>query len=152
MNKIIDEYMEGYNKSLHKLEKIPGIGKTTVQIILAEIGQDMSIFRTENHVSSWAGVCPECNKSAEKIRSGKTRKGNKILKSTLAQCAKATSKIKNSFFYAQYQRICIRRGKNRATLAAAHSMLISIYHMIKDDVEFNELGADFYNQFNTDKK
>ena len=82
----------------------------------------------------------------------KTRKGNKILKSTLAQCAKAASKNKNSFFYAQYQRICIRRGKNRATLAVAHSMLISIYHMIKDNVEFNELGADFYNQFNTEKK
>lgn len=152
MNKVIDEYMEEYKKNIDKLEKIPGIGKTTAQIILAEIGQDMSRFPTENHISSWSGVCPGNNESAGKRRSGKTRKGNKILKSTLAQCAKAASKNKNSFFYAQYQRICIRRGKNRATLAVAHSMLISIYHMIKDDVEFNELGADFYNQFNTEKK
>ena len=152
MNKIIEDYMNDYEKNIKKLEKMPGIGKTTAQIILAEIGQDMSRFPTENHISSWAGVCLGNNESAGKRRSGKTRKGNKILKSTLAQCAKAASKNKSSFFYAQYQRICIRRGKNRATLAVAHSILISIYHMIKDEVEFNELGAEFYNQFNTEKK
>ena len=152
MNKIIEKYMEGYENNINKLIKIPGIGKTSAQIILAEIGQDMSRFPTESHISSWTGVCPGNNESAGKKRSGKTRKGNKILKSTLAQCAKSASKNKNSFFYAQYQRICVRRGKNRATLAVAHSMLISIYYMIKDGVEFNELGAEFYNQFNTEKK
>lgn len=152
MNKIIVEYMKEYKTNIKKLERIPGIGKITAQIILAEIGQDMTRFPTENHISSWAGVCPENNESAGKRRSGKTRKGNKILKSTLVQCAKAASKNRNSFFYAQYQRICIRRGKNRATLAVAHSILISIYHMIKDDLDFIELGSDFYNQFNTEKK
>ena len=152
MNKIIVEYMKEYKTNIKKLERIPGIGKITAQIILAEIGQDMTRFPTENHISSWAGVCPGNNESAGKRRSGKTRKGNKILKSTLVQCAKAASKNRNSFFYAQYQRICIRRGKNRATLAVAHSILISIYHMIKDDLDFIELGSDFYNQFNTEKK
>ena len=152
MNKIIEEYMKEYEDNIKKLEKIPGIGKTTAQIILAEIGQDMSRFPTENHISSWAGVCPGNNESAGKRRSGKTRKGNKILKSTLAQCAKSASKNKDSFFYAQYQRICIRRGKNRATLAVAHSILISIYYMIKNNVDFNDLGSNFYNQFNTEKK
>lgn len=152
MNKIIEEYMKDYENNIKKLEKLPGIGKTTAQIILVEIGQDMSSFPTENHISSWAGVCHGNNESAGKRRSGKTRKGNKILKSTLAQCAKAASKNKNSFFYAQYHRICVRRGKNRATLSVAHSILISIYHIIKDDVEFNELDADSYNQFNTEKK
>ena len=152
MNKIIEEYMEEYKSNIEKLIKIPGIGKTTAQIILAEIGQDMNRFPTENHISSWAGVCPGNNESAGKRRSGKTRKGNKILKSTLAQCAKAASKNKDSFYCAQYQRICVRRGKNRATLAVAHSILISIYYMLKDNVEFNELGSDFYNQFNTEKK
>ena len=151
MNKIIVEYMKEYKTNIKKLERIPGIGKITAQIILAEIGQDMTRFPTENHISSWAGVCPGNNESAGKRRSGKTRKGNKILKSTLVQCAKAASKNRNSFFYAQYQRICIRRGKNRATLAVAHSILISIYHMIKDDLDFIELGSDFYNQFNTEK-
>ncbi len=152
MNKIIDEFMVEYDKNIKKLIKMPGIGKTTAQIILAEIGQDMSRFPTEGHISSWAGVSPGNNESAGKRKSGKTRKGNKILKSTLAQCAKSAAKNKNSFFHAQYQRISIRRGKNRATIAVAHSMLISIYHMLKNDVEFTELGADFYNKFNTEKK
>ncbi len=152
MNKIIDEFMVEYDKNIKKLIKMPGIGKTTAQIILAEIGQDMSRFPTEGHISSWAGVSPGNNESAGKRRNGKTRKGNKILKSTLAQCAKSAAKNKNSFFHAQYQRISIRRGKNRATIAVAHSMLISIYYMLKNDVEFTELGADFYNKFNTDKK
>ena len=152
MNKIIDEFMVEYDKNIKKLIKMPGIGKTTAQIILAEIGQDMSRFPTEGHISSWAGVSPGNNESAGKRKSGKTRKGNKILKSTLAQCAKSAAKNKNSFFHAQYQRISIRRGKNRATIAVAHSMLISIYYMLKNDVEFTELGADFYNKFNTEKK
>lgn len=152
MNKIIEEYMEKYKDNLEKLQTIPGIGKTTAQIILAEIGQDMNRFPSEGHISSWAGVSPGNNESAGKRRSGKTRKGNKILKSTLAQCAKAASKNKNTFFYAQYQRITVRRGKNRATLAVAHSMLISIYHMLKNDVDFIDLGPNFYNQFNTEKK
>lgn len=152
MNKIIEEYMTEYKDNLEKLQTIPGIGKTTAQIILAEIGQDMSRFPSEGHISSWAGVSPGNNESAGKRRSGKTRKGNKILKSTLAQCAKAASKNKNTFFYAQYQRITIRRGKNRATLAVAHSMLISIYYMLRDNVDFVDLGANFYNQFNTEKK
>jgi len=152
INEIIDEYMKDYEKNIEKLTKIPGVGNTSAQIILAEIGQEMSRFPTEGHISSWAGVCPGNNESAGKRKNGKTRKGNKILKSTLTQCAKAAIKNKNSFFYAQHQRISIRRGKNRATLAVAHSILISIYHIIKTDGEFNDLGSNFYNQFNTDKK
>ncbi len=152
MNKIIEKYMEEYKNNLEKLQTIPGIGETSAQIILAEIGQDMSIFPSEGHISSWAGVSPVNNESAGKRRSGKTRKGNKILKSTLAQCAKAASKNKDTFFYAQYQRITVRRGKNRATLAVAHSMLISIYYILRDNVEFIDLGANFYNQFNTEKR
>ena len=131
---------------------MPGIGKRTSEIILAEIGQDMSRFPTAGHIASWAGLCPGNNESAGKRRSGKTRKGNKILKSTLVECAQSAVQHKNSFFYAQYQRISMRRGKKRALLAVAHSMLIAIYHMLKEDIEYNELGADFYNKFNREKK
>lgn len=152
MDNLIDEYMKGYEKSKKKLEKMPGLGKRSAEIILAEIGQDMTRFPTSGHICSWAGVCPGNNESAGKRRSGKTRKGNKILKSTLVECAQSAVRRKDTFFYAQYQRIAMRRGKKRATLAVAHSILIAIYYMIKEDKEYQDLGADFYNKFNKEKK
>jgi transposase len=152
MDKLIDTYMIKYEKNKKKIEKLPGIGKRSAEIILAEIGQDMNRFPTEGHISSWSGLSPGNNESAGKRKNGKTRKGNKILKSTLAQCAKSAVKNKSTFFYAQYQRIAIKRGKNRATIAVAHSMLVAIYHMIKEDIEYKDLGSNFYHQFNTEKK
>lgn len=152
MDKIIDEYMKEYEENKKKLDKIPGIGKRSAEIILAEIGQDMSRFATAGHISSWAGVCPGNNESAGKRRSGKTRKGNQTLKVILTQCAQAAVKRKDTFFYAQYQRIAMRRGKKRAILAVGHTMLIAIYYMIKENKEYEELGADFYNKFNKEKK
>ena len=152
MDELIDEYMKEYEKNKKKLEKIPGLGKRSSEIILAEIGQDMNRFPTAGHISSWAGVCPGNNESAGKRRSGKSRKGNKILKSTLVECAQSAVRRKDTFFYAQYQRISMRRGKKRAILAVAHSILISIYYMIKEDKEYEDLGADFYNKFNKEKK
>lgn len=152
MDKIIDKYMNDYEKVKKKLIKMPGLGKRSVEVILAEIGQDMTRFPTAGHISSWAGVCPGNNESAGKRRSGKTRKGNKTLKSTLVQCAQSAVKRKNTFYRAQYERLAMKRGKKRAILAVAHSMLISIYYIIKDDKEYEELGANYYNQFNVEKK
>jgi hypothetical protein len=80
------------------------------------------------------------------------KKGNPALKSTLVQCAVVASSQKNTFYAAQYQRIATRRGKNRAHVAVAHSMLISIYHMLKNDVDYEELGSDYYNHFNRERK
>lgn len=152
MDKIIDGYMKEYEKSKKKLVKMPGLGKRSAEIILAEIGQDMSRFPTAGHISSWAGVCPGNNESAGKRRSGKTRKGNKTLKSTLVQCAQSAVQRKNTFYRAQYERLAMKRGKKRAILAVAHSILISIYYMLKEDKEYEELGANYYNQFNIEKK
>ena len=152
MDKIINEYMKEYEENKKKLDKIPGIGKRSAEIILSEIGQDMERFPTAGHLCSWAGVCPGNNESAGKRRSGKTRKGNRTLKTTLTQCAQAAVKRKDSFFYAQYQRISMKRGKKRAILAVAHSILIAIYYMIKENTEYNDLGSSFYNKFNTEKK
>lgn len=152
MDNLIDEYMKEYEKNKKKLQAIPGIGKRASEIILSEIGQDMSRFPTAGHISSWAGLCPGNNESAGKRRSGKTRKGNKILKAIMVECAQVAKRNKNTFFYAQYQRLVVKRGKNRAKVAVAHSMLIAIYYMIKEDREFKELGADFYNKFNKEKK
>ena len=152
MDKLIDEYMEENEENKKKLEKIPGIGKRSREIILAEIGQDMSRFPTAAHISSWAGICPGNNESAGKRRHGRTRKGNKILKSTLVECAQSAVRKKDSFLYAQYQRISMKKGKKRAIVAVAHTMLIAIYHMINENKEYQDLGSDFYNKFNKEKK
>lgn len=152
MDAIVTEYMADYQSAIEQLQEIPGIGQKSAEIILAEIGLDMDQFPSAAHLCSWAGVAPGNNESAGKRKSGKSRKGNKILKSTLAQAAKAAAKNKNSFFHAQYQRVAVKRGKNRATIAVAHSMLIAIYHMLKEGTVFEDLGADYYNKFNTAKK
>ena len=131
---------------------MPGIGPRSAEVILAEIGTDMSRFSSEAHLSSWAGVCPGNHKSAGKRYHGRTRKGNHTLKSMLVQCAKSASRRKDSYFSAQYQRIAARRGKNRAAMAVAHSMLIAIYHILKDKVSFHDLGADYFDGFHREHK
>ena len=133
------------------LDMIPGIGVVSAEQIIAETGIDMSHFRNQHAFSNWIGVAPGNNESAGKRKSGKTTHGNKTLKTTLTQCAKSAVKNKRTFFSAQYSRLVSHRGKNRATMAVAHSMAIAIYFVLSGH-EFNDLGADYYNQFNREKK
>ena len=111
----------------------------------------MSRFPSADHLSSWAGLSPGNNESAGKRKSGRTNHGNKMLKSTMVQCAMVAVKNKNTFFHAQYQRLLVRCGKKRTVVAVAHSMLIAIYHVLSGE-PFVDLGADYYNQFGTEKK
>jgi transposase len=149
---LIQGYMtQPYQEAMDAVDAIPGIGQISAQQIIAEIGIDMSRFPSAAHLCNWAGICPGNNESASKRKSGKTNYANKTLKSTLTQCAQAAKKNKDSFFYAQYQRLIVRRGKNRATLAVAHSLLIAIYHVLSGKA-FCDLGADYYNRFNKEKK
>ncbi|WP_029201389.1 IS110 family transposase [Oribacterium sp. NK2B42] len=153
LNDEIDNYMKPEEKqAVAFIEEIPGIGHTSAQAIISVIGTDMSRFATDAHISSWAGLCPGDNESAKKRKSGKTRKGNSLLRSTLVICAHSCIRNKRSYFYAQYMRISAHRGRNRAYVAVAHSMLVAIYHVLKDGVVFNDLGADYYNQFNKERK
>lgn len=152
MNKIIKDYLDAYEQAIAAIDELPGIGRTSAETIIAEIGKDMSRFPSSAHICSWAGVSPGNNESAGKRKSGQTTKGNKALKTMLVQCAKAAKNVKSSFFSAQYQRIATRRGKNRATLAVAHSMLIAIYHVLKTGTPFKDLGSEYYSQFNREKK
>jgi len=151
-NLLLQEHtQDAYAEAATALATIPGIGKVSAQQIVAEIGHDMSRFPTAAHLCNWAGICPGNNESAGKRKSGKTNYANKTLKSTLVQCAQSAKKNKSSFFSAQYQRLVVRRGKNRATVAVAHSLLIAIYHVLQG-AEFRDLGADYYTQFNREKK
>jgi transposase len=149
----IDNFMKPEEKKASQvIQDIKGIGNTSAQTIISVISTDMSRFPTAAHISSWAGMCPGDNQSAGKRKSGKTRKGNALLRTTLITCAHAAVKDKSSFFYAQFMRISAHRGKKRAYVAVAHSMLIAIYHILKYGVVFNDLGADYYNKFNRERK
>ena len=149
----IDSNMhDQYLHAVDAVDSVTGIGPDSAKAILAVIGIDMSRFPSDAHIASWAGLCPGNNESAGKRRSGKTTKGNKLLKTTLVVCAHSAVKVKSSYFYAQFQRISARRGKKRAYVAVAHSMLIAIYHILKDNTPFVDLGSEYYNQFNKERK
>ena len=152
LDALILDYMKHYEYAIALLDALPGIARRSAETIISEIGVDMSRFPSAAHLCSWAGICPGNNESAGKRYSGRTTKGNQTLKSTLVECAKSARNVRSSFFSAQYQRISIRRGKNRATVAVAHSMLIAIYHVLRDGVPFVDLGSDFYAKFNREKK
>ena len=142
---------DNYKAAVNALKTIPGVGRVSAEQIVAETGIDMNRFRNQHSLSKWAGVCPGNNESAGKRKSGRTPPGNKTLKSTLTQCAQSAKKNKNSFFSAQYSRLVSHRGKNRATMAVAHSMLIAIYFVLYGCV-YEDLGADYYIKFNREKK
>ena len=149
----IDNFMKpDEKKAAEAIQQIPGIGNTSAQAIIAVIGTKMDRFPTQSHLASWAGLCPGDNTSAKKRKSGKTRKGNQLLRATLVVCAHSAVRNKASYFYAQYTRISAHRGKKRAIVAVAHSMLIAIFHILKFDYPFCDLGAEYYNQFNKERK
>lgn len=149
---IIREQEQAYEEAIKSIDEIPGIALKSAEAIIAEIGINMDRFPSAAHLASWAGLCPGNNESAGKRYSGKTTRGNHMLKTTLVECAKAARRVEGSFFSAQYNRISVRRGKNRATVAVAHSILIAIYHVLKNKTSYIDLGANYYNRFNRERK
>ena len=144
----IDRRMEKDAEIIERLDEIPGVGKTAAQAILAEMGTNMEQFPDENHLASWAGVCPSQNESAGKRKSGKTRKGNSNLKKTLVQCANSASRCKDSYLSARFKRVASRRGRKRAVVAIAHSILVICFFMIRDGLIYEDLGPDFFDKRN----
>ena len=133
-----------FSPLLALLMTIPGVSRRTAEVILAEIGPDMSRFPTAAHLASWAGVCPGNNESAGKHGSGRTRKGSKWLRVALVEAAHAAARTKNSYQAAQYDRLRGRRGPKKAALAVAHSILVIAWHLLSRGEPYTDLGADYF--------
>lgn len=132
--------------SARLLTTMPGISDITAHVVVAEIGVDMTRFPTDAHLLSWATFCPRNDESAGKRRSTRVRKGGVWLKTTLVSAAWAAVRVKGSYLQAQFHRLSARRGPKKAILAVAASMLTAIYHMLKNGVEYRELGAQHFSR------
>src|SRR5207247_1290613 len=126
------------------LTTMPGVSEIVAQVIVAEIGVDMSRFPTAGHLVSWAGLCPRNDESAGKRRSTRLRKSANWLKTTLVTAAWAAVRKKDSYFKAQFLRIKSRRGAKKAVIAVAASMLTAAYYMLRDGTEYRDLGSTHF--------
>lgn len=134
--------------ALKMLMDVCGIGQRLAEVILAELGTDMSQFPSDRQCASWAGMCPGNNQSAGKNRSGATRKGNNWLRRALNQAAQGASRTKKSFYCARYGRLVKRRGRPRTMTAIGHSLLKTIYNMLKSHTPYQDLGREYYQSVN----
>ncbi len=139
----IDEVIRPFAQQVELLCTIPGVQQRTAEVILAEIGADMSRFPDASHLASWAGMCPGNNESAGKHKSGKTRKGSKWLRKALVEAAHAAARSKGTYLASQYHRIRGRRGPKKAAVAVAHSILVITYYLLQRNEPYSDLGADY---------
>ena len=147
----IEEHVGPYYEIIELLQSIPGVGLECAIGIIAEIGVDMERFPDQQHLVSWAGISPGNNESAGKNKSGRITYGNKYLRTLLVEAAWAASRSKNTYLSSKYKSLVGRRGKKRAIIAVGHKILIAAYFIIKDKVEFKELGASHLDNRRKDK-
>ena len=143
----VDALMGPFAESATHLLTVPGIGKRVAEIIVAEIGVDMGRFPTDKHLASWVGLCPGHHESAGKRRSGRARKGNPALRSAMCEAAWAASHGKDNYLVAQFRRFKRRfgtKGETKAIFAVAHTMIVIVWHVLANNCDYDDLGADFF--------
>lgn len=140
--------VDPFEQTIRLLCTIPGVEQRTAQVIISEIGTDMSRFPSANHLASWAGLCPGNNETAGKRKNGKTRKGDQWLRRAMVEVAWAASRTKQTYLSSQYHRLVARRGKKKAIVAVAHSVLVAIYHILVNRVAYQDLGDDYLVKLN----
>jgi transposase len=142
----VDANVEPFRVAIEMLSTIPGLSSLSAEVIVSEIGIDMSRFTTEAQLIAWAGLCPKNDESAGKRRSNRIKKGAPWLKTTLVQCAWAATRKKGGYLQAQYLRLRSRRGPKKAIVAVAASILTAAYHMLKNGTLYQDLGANHFDQ------
>jgi transposase len=150
-NQRIEETARPFEKAITALIQMPGFDRVSAQRVIAEIGPDMKSFSSADHLCSWAKICAGNNESAGKRKSGATGHGNRWLRSILVQVAWAASHKKDSYFQAQYRRLSGRRGKKKAIVAVAHSILIVAYYILKDARTYKDLGIDYFDRISRNR-
>ena len=145
LSRRIEAVMAPFHQLLTRLDTVPGVNQRVAEVIIAETGGDMSRFPTAAQLASWAGVCPGNHASGGKRKSGKTRKGDRWLTASLGVAALAALRSKDTYLAAQYRRLIRRLGnKQKALVALEHSILTSVWHMLSGNIDYHDLGGDYY--------
>jgi transposase len=140
----ISERLTDFEPAIDLLCEIPGWGRTTAEVFIAETGADMSMFPTPEQLTSWAGVAPGTNESAGKRKAAASVNGNRWLGRALIKAARAAARTKDTFLAARYRRLVARRGPNKAAIAVAHTMLVIAWHLLTTGEPYRDLGGDYY--------
>jgi len=138
--------LDPFARLIELLDTIPGIARRTAEIILAEIGTDLTRFGSAARLAAWSGLCPGHNQSGGRRRPSPTRRGNPWLRRAMLEAALGASASKRTYFYAQFRRIAARRGRNRAALAVAHALIVTVYHVVTKQEPYRELGVHYFDE------
>lgn len=147
----VEQRMRPFAEAIERLDEIPGVGTRTAQIIIAELGVDMSRFPSHRHAAAWAGMCPGNNASGGKRRRAKTRKGSPWLRGALAEAAWAAGRCKAGYLPEQARRLTARRGKKRAIVAVGHTILVIAYHLLARGTTYTDLGPEHFDRRDADR-
>jgi transposase len=142
----IAERVRPFEALIERLDAIPGVGRRVAEVLVAEVGIDMSRFPSAAHLASWAGICPGNNESAGKRKSGRIRRGNPWVRMALVEAAHAAVRTKDTYLGAQFRRLAARRGAKKASIAVAHSILVIVYHLLQHDCPYADLGSNYFDE------